>query len=178
MRPIEPASRARKWCGECACRSRTGFGLPPLRDAPGVLAADDCSCAAVDIVHDDEQPRAAAPPFRRRSASGYGSRIRKGGHDTCRGVRWWRAAGITATQAEGFGALGERLRVGVPPGRPCFEKLGRRPRKPLFSKKNRSSECAKVALGTQGAAHIRDTLLISASGTCMVQPSPFGRCTA
>jgi hypothetical protein len=33
--------------------------------------------------------------------------------------------------------------------------------KTIIFEKNRSSECAKVALGTQGAAHIRDTLLIS-----------------
>jgi hypothetical protein len=41
---------------------------------------------------------------------------RKGGHDVCRGVRWWRAAGITVTQAGSFGALGERLRIGSLPG--------------------------------------------------------------
>jgi hypothetical protein len=114
-RPIEPASRARKWCGECACRSRTGFKMPPLRGAPDVLAADDWGCAPVAIVHatssrvlhhhlSDDEARAAMES-------------RPEGHDVCRGVRWWRTAGITATQAGSFGALSERLSIGVPPGR-------------------------------------------------------------
>ena len=56
------------------------------------------------------------------------------GHDVCRGVRWWRAAGITAAQAEGFNALGERLRVRVPPGRLCLGQFGRDPENHYFLK--------------------------------------------
>ena len=56
------------------------------------------------IVHDDERRRAAVPNFRRRSASGNGVAE---GHDVCRGVRWWRAAGIPATQAGRFCASGD-----------------------------------------------------------------------
>ena len=72
------------------------------------------------------------------------------GHDVCRGVRWWRAAGITATEAEGFGALGERLRVGVPPGRRCLGNFGGDPENHYFLKKTPTFRNARRLLGNQG----------------------------
>jgi hypothetical protein len=104
----------------------------------------------VAIVHDDEQPRAAVPNFRRRSASGNG--VASGRARRVQGRSMVACGGNHRNSGRDILCFGRRLRIGVAPGRRAEHSGGDRKRNLLFHPSPMREGCTFTAQGPVAAA--------------------------